>query len=301
MTIKPYEKPVAILDIGSNSVRLDIRYNAEPNAPVLVRRRSLCRLGKLTQKGFLAKTRMAYAMNRLKKFANLIKSNDVDIYRAVATSAIREAKNGPDFLAEIKKETGLNVEVISGDQEAELMAIGVTSSFIHPITGVIADLGGGSLELVQVKDSQIQNKVSLEIGVHRYRDTSSKAAEDIASKLDAVGWLKGTETLYVVGGSWRSCARLDMTKKALPTDDVQGYAVSSKDVAGFCDWLTSGQFEKDVPEDAIEQHRLKELPVAALVLKALAQDCGAPDVVVSQGGVREGAFAELIKTVKKAA
>ncbi len=143
--------PVAIVDIGSNSVRL-VAYEALTRSPTpIFNEKVLCGLGKgVATTGFLTDESIAKALAALQRFKVLCRTMRVEDIRAVATAAVRDAANGPQFLELAELAIGCKIELLDGQREAQLSALGVVCS-IHEPDGVVGDLGGGSLELIDVK------------------------------------------------------------------------------------------------------------------------------------------------------
>jgi len=298
MNVRSRVRPVAVLDIGSNSVRLDVRVTADPKSEVMIRRKSLCRLGKdMTLDNALSKTRMDYTLKTLKKYKRIIDGNDVEKVKAVATAAVRSASNGQQFIQMVNDMLGLSIDVIEGDEEARLVALGVISSLSFPFTGLVADLGGGSLELVRVENNKIKELTSLPLGLQRIPDTELSTRQFIWGHLDKLSWLKKeTPYLVCVGGTWRACAKLDQANLGLPLGDVHEHKIDSERTVEVCDWLITETFKKSKARDAIEKHRQKEIPLAAFVLKTLHSYCHKPAVLFSQAGIREGCFVDMQDT-----
>ena len=156
----------AIIDIGSNSVRI-VAYAGARRAPsVIFNEKVMAGLGRsLSSTGKIDDEAMARSIRALERFAALAKAMEIDDLRCVATAAVRDAENGQDII-DAAARIGLTVELLSGEQEAEAAGYGVIAA-IPEADGVAADLGGGSLELVRIKDGQTHDKVSFQLGVLR--------------------------------------------------------------------------------------------------------------------------------------
>ncbi|NEV78350.1 exopolyphosphatase, partial [Rhodopseudomonas sp. BR0C11] len=150
------EPSVAVIDIGSNSVRLVV-YEALARSLVTVfNEKALCGLGREVQTtGLLTKDAVSKALVALRRFRALIRVMKVGKVFAIATAACRDAKNGPDFIAEAERICGVTIEILSGPREAKLSALGVISG-VHKPNGVVGDLGGGSLELIDVRGNAVR-------------------------------------------------------------------------------------------------------------------------------------------------
>jgi len=292
-------KPIkrAVIDIGSNSVRLVI-YDGTRRAPVpICNEKALCGLGRdMSDDGALNPNAVRYALSTLARFQLLLKEHGDPQTRVIATAAVREAVDGKAFVKKIKS-LGFNVEVIEGEREAELAALGVIS-YGYKADGIVGDMGGGSLELVAVKGGQLKNRTSLSIGPLRLMQKCDgniqKAPAFIETALDSVGWIKPGKytTLYSVGGAWRAVARIHMRLRSYPMSVLHDYELSQRDAIDICD-LIARQSRKSLEEiPGIPRRRIDTLPFAALVLKALLQRMKSEHILVSAGGVREGLLYE---------
>ncbi len=283
----------AVVDIGSNSVRLVI-YDGPLRAPMAIcNEKALCGLGRdFTADGSLNPISVADALSTLARFKLILRAYDEPQTQTIATSAVREAKDGADFVRSVKK-LGFEINVISGAEEAELAALGVAA--VEPnAEGLVGDMGGGSLELVSLKNGDTAQSVSLQIGplsVMRAVGEDLQAAKAyIEKELKDVGFLKNKSfpTLYTVGGAWRSIARVHMNLKHYPLSVLHHYELSSASALEVCD-LVARQSRRSLEEiPGISRKRLDTLPYAAIALRALLKRINAEKLVVSAGGVREG-------------
>src|SRR5215470_7422565 len=213
-----YGPPVAVIDIGSNSVRL-VAYEGLTRSPTpIFNEKVLAGLGREVQTtGLLAPDAVEKALGALMRFRALCASMGVKRMWAIATAACRDAHNGHAFIAQAEKICGTRVDVLSGRREAELSALGVISGMYKP-DGIVGDLGGGSLELIDVRGRRVGGGVSLPLGGLALQDLSHKSikrAERIVKEhLADLATLKaGTgRTFYAVGGTWRALARLHISQ-----------------------------------------------------------------------------------------
>ena len=283
----------AVVDIGSNSVRLVV-YDGPRRAPMpICNEKALCGLGRdMTAEGDLNPDASEYALATLRRFRRLLEEFGDPPTRVIATAAVREAGNGKAFVKEIAK-LGFDVDVIAGGEEALLAAKGVIS-YEPGASGIVGDMGGGSLELVALSKGQIKNNDSLSIGPLRLMQKSdgkiANTSTIIDPILDSVSWLKPKkfETLYSVGGAWRAIARIHMRLRSYPLSVLHHYELSQAEAIEICD-LVSKQSRRSLEEiPGIPRRRLDTLPFAAVVFKAVLQRTRVKRVVVSAGGVREG-------------
>ena len=235
----PGRKPIAIVDIGSNSVRL-VAYEGLARSPTpIFNEKVLCALGRgVATTGRLNEEGVGAALTALRRFRILCETMQVADIRVLATAAARDAANGEAFLEQARAAIGSRIELLSGQREAELSALGVVSS-IHDPNGIVGDLGGGSLELVDVKGTRVGRGVSLRIGGLALMDMSGKSPKkaqkivrEALSKAKPLDHLKG-RTFYAVGGTWRSLARLHMGQRNYPLPVMHGYVIPARDVEEF--------------------------------------------------------------------
>ncbi|WP_439532400.1 Ppx/GppA phosphatase family protein [Polymorphobacter sp.] len=286
--------PVGIIDIGSNSVRLVV-YQGRSRVPVtMFNEKVMAGLGRgLAANGSLGKGAMDTAVSALARFRALSDSMQLDSLRVVATAAVREANNADIFIARVRAECGLDIETISGADEARGAALGVISG-IPMADGVVGDLGGGSLELVRVHGGQTHQQISLPIGALRLeavRRTKSRAlAPFIRKALDRVGWADEGKGLpfYMVGGSWRALAQLHMHLHDHPLPIVHHYEMPASAPASLVRTLShiAPAQLKLVPN--LSTSRLPSLPGAAMLLAAVVKRLGCSSVIASGFGLREG-------------
>jgi exopolyphosphatase / guanosine-5'-triphosphate,3'-diphosphate pyrophosphatase len=296
----PGARPTAIVDIGSNSVRL-VAYEGLTRAPTpIFNEKNLCGLGKgVATTGALAEEGMARALESLRRFRKLCEFMRIDDVRPVATAAARDASNGPEFLAAAERAIGYPVELISGVREARLSALGVISTLSHA-DGVVGDLGGGSLELIDVKDGKVGEGVSLKLGSLALMDASGRspknalriAKQELASvvQLDS---LRG-RTFYAVGGTWRSLAKLHMRQRNYPLEVMHGYVIPARDAADFASLVERVETDSLVAVGSISQARRPALAYGAVVLEEIIRRGKPSRVVISTGGLREGLLYEKL-------
>src|ERR1700724_592751 len=202
--------PVAVIDVGSNSVRLVVYEGLTRSPTELFNEKALCGLGREVQSTrLLAADAVQHALATLKRFRALCETMNVQKIFAIATAAVRDAKNGAAFIKLAERTIGAEIEVLSGAHEAESTALGVISG-VHRADGVVGDLGGGSLELVDVRGMHARHGLTRPLGGLALADISSKSlkkAEKFVKKnLGGLAMLKACEnrTFYAVRGTWRS-------------------------------------------------------------------------------------------------
>ena len=284
----------AIIDIGSNSVRLVVYQGLTRIPATLFNEKVMAGLGRgLVANGQLAGGAMDVAVAALARFAALVRAMDVVRVQAVATAAVREAANADAFIARVERETGLVIETISGEAEARGAALGVISGIPHA-DGVVGDLGGGSLELIRVAGGIAHERLSLPIGSLRLdavRKRDRRAlAPFIKKALDKIAWASAGKgrPFYMVGGSWRALAQIHIHQSGHPLPIVHQYEMPASAPAQLVRSLARLDLAtlRDVPN--LSTARLPSLPGAAVLLAATAKRLGSSSIIASGFGLREG-------------
>lgn len=283
----------AIIDIGSNSIRLVVYQGPRRLPSILFNEKVMAGLGRgLADSGAIDPHAMARARGALARFAVLAREMEVSAVRTVATAAVRDAANGDELVA-YAGTLGLGVELLSGDAEALAAGQGVLSG-IPDADGIVADLGGGSLELVDVRDGAVGERASFPLGVLRLaaiREGGEGALERRVSELlDRAGWRgrAAGRPFYLVGGSWRSLARLDMHRTGYPLPIVHHYPMSAETVARLNAALPrlDKAALREVPD--LSAARIPTLGDAAALLELVLRQLGGATTIVSAYGLREG-------------
>ncbi|WP_128893253.1 Ppx/GppA family phosphatase [Erythrobacter sp. HKB08] len=293
----------AIIDIGSNTVRL-VLYGGSPRAPVtLFNEKVTARLGReIGDTGRLADEAVELAMRGLRRYALILEELGVSRVDVVATAAARDATNGPEFLAMVS-DLGFEPRLLSGEEEAELSAMGVVGAF-PGASGVVADLGGGSLELVEIADGQCEVGTSLPLGTLRLpallKHGREKGKAAIAEMLAGANWKapKG-EPLYLVGGTWRAGAVYAMEEQGYPLTDPHGFEIATKDAFALARRLATMEASDFAGSPRISSMRAENIPVAATLLMAMIEHLEPSRITVSAWGLREGiVFSQLASDAK---
>ncbi|GGH21284.1 exopolyphosphatase [Alsobacter metallidurans] len=298
--------PVAIIDIGSNSVRL-VAYEGQTRSPTpIFNEKVLCGLGRnVLTTGKLASEAMEKALSALARFRVLCQVMKIEEVRVLATAAARDAANGAEFLARCEQVTGQPVELISGKREAKLSALGVASGIWKP-DGVVGDLGGGSLELIEVKGQKLGSGVTLPLGGLALQDRSGgsvkkavKLVRDAFEGLPQIEAAKG-RAFYAVGGTWRALARLHMKQRGYPLHVMHNYVIPARDAVDFARLVERVEAETLDSIESISAARRPLLAYGALVLEQIIRMAKPSEVVVSAMGVREGLLFEQLDDAQRA-
>jgi exopolyphosphatase/guanosine-5'-triphosphate,3'-diphosphate pyrophosphatase len=284
----------AIIDIGSNSVRLVV-YDEIGRSPFpRFNEKALCQLGDgLARTGALTPDGMARTLAALRRFRAIADAMAVGRIDVLATEAVRQASNGPELVAQITAQTGLPVRVLSGEEEACFGALGVVSGFYRP-TGLSGDMGGGSLEMADVLDDRVgSQRISLPLGALPVRLLLEAGVASAKTRIDTLlrdgvppGLASGT--FYAVGGGWRAFARVHLAASRAPVQVVHGYAVPAGEARDFAKFVLKLSPAKIAALPGLPRRRAGSLPAAALVMDRVLRRLRPERVVFSMLGVREG-------------
>ena len=287
----------AIIDIGSNTVRLVV-YGGAPRAPtVLLNEKVTARLGAgLADGGAMGEENMAAALRGLARFALLLDELGVERVETVATAAVRDAANGPAFLDKVRA-LGLAPRLLAGEEEARISASGVAGAF-PGARGAVADLGGGSLELARLdKQGRCRDRVSLPLGTlrlaERVADGRGELRAWVRAMLGKTGWAReGARPLYMVGGTWRALAVLAMQERDWPLTDPHGFVLKADEARAMAKRVRDAEPETLAAMPRISSMRAEHLPNAAILLLAMLDTLRPERLVFSSWGLREGLLYE---------
>lgn len=278
-------KKIAVIDIGSNSVRLFVFEIKGDAIQQIAAEKFFCGLGRdLGTTGRLNPESVRRTLEALSVFRNELAKHDINDEIVIGTAALREAVDAAAFLSEVEDKTGFDISIIEGEEEARLAALGVLYQ-VPKASGIVADFGGGSLELARIHDGTIHEKVSLKLGAHYLKAMQDEDAIE-ATLNDAIKHypsFKNPETIFLIGGSWRSLA-----KSFLGHDDVETVKLDCPKMIEFC-----RQLEQMSPADVMmnymmEVQRAEIMDVSALMLRKLIE-CLTPEIIeVSTAGIRDG-------------
>jgi len=298
------EGPVAVIDVGSNSIRLVV-YERLSRAPAVLHNEKVsCGLGRsLFGTGRLDRGGVACAFANLPRFLALCSGMGVSQLNVVATAAVREASDGRAFAEEIAKRCGIRMQVLSGDEEARLSAFGVIAG--NPgAHGVAGDLGGSSLEMIALDRGKPGRSATLALGPLQLAEESGgdvEAAAKVAkNRFEAPAWLSGRkgETFFAVGGAWRALAKFHMARTGYPLPVIHNFEMDLEEARETISLATRIDPETKVP--GVAKARMRGLPYAAILLKRLIAVMEPSGIVFSAFGLREGCLYELLPEAMRA-
>ena len=298
--------PFAVVDIGSNSIRLVIYESFSRTPAVVHNEKAICAIGRdMVTRRRLHEEGMRLALDSLSRFRMLADAHHVELRDAVATAAARDAVNGQEFVRRAEAAWGSPIRILSGEEEARLAAQGVLAG-IPSAVGLVADLGGGSLDMVTVKGGETGMAMTLPFGPLRLIDVArgdTEHARDIVrSGLEETKRLGGLDgrALYAVGGVWRSFARVDMEEFGYPLHVLHNYAIPNERAVKISRVLARLSRKSFELMRVVSRRRAEALPYGAIVLEELLLVTGLSEVVISAYGVREGLLYEQLGAEERA-
>jgi exopolyphosphatase / guanosine-5'-triphosphate,3'-diphosphate pyrophosphatase len=295
---KPESRQAAVIDVGSNSVRLVI-YRLDGRAIWTVyNEKALAGLGRdLPSTGRLSPEGVEVALTAIRRFRALLDGWRAEDVTAAATAAVREAADGPAFLKRVREETGLQVRVLTGDEEARYAAMGVIAG--QPdAQGVAGDLGGSSLELIRLGASGADGGATLPLGPFALGAPRplepERTAKLIAAALAPHASRFATRHFHAVGGAWRNLALFQMELADYPLHVAHQYEMSRADALSVSRLVARQSRASLERMQGLSKKRIETLPYSAVVLEALIEALGIERITISAFGVREGLLLEAM-------
>ncbi len=273
---KPLNRQVAVIDIGSNSVRLVV-YRLRGRAIIpRINEKVLAGLGaRLARTGKLDPDGVSASLKAIARYSAICAALGITEIKAFATAAVRDADDGPDFHARAEQTGGFPIRVLSGEDEARMAALGVLSAG-HKPTGLIGDLGGSSLELVACKDGTLEAGTSFSLGplalMQKFETPNKAMLSWIGKRLqDGNAELEPEGAFYAVGGAWRTLARVHMTETGYPLQVLQAYQVPADQMIELCGRAMSPKDDLLALFKKVSSKRAPTLPYAAALLKVILE------------------------------
>ncbi len=288
---------VGVIDVGSNSVRLVVFDGAARSPAYFYNEKVMAGLGTgLAETGRLHPEGRRRALAALRRFALLARGMKVAPLLSVATAAVREAADGPEFVAEVEAATGLALQVIDGEEEARLSAQGVLLGWPEA-EGVICDIGGSSMELAKVAGGEVGQRLTTPLGPLKLQSIAGGRKglrRHVRGILEQAAGRLGPRSrrLYLVGGSWRAIARIDMERRAYPLTVLHEYRMTPADVRLTVAHIERADLEALRACTGLGAERMALVPIAAEVLHELVSVLGPREIDVSSYGIREGLLYE---------
>ncbi|MDR9395071.1 MAG: Ppx/GppA family phosphatase [Roseovarius sp.] len=288
---------VGVVDVGSNSVRLVVFDGAARSPAYFFNEKIMCGLGAgMSETGRLNPDGRARALAALKRFKLLGDGMGTGPLTAVATAAVREAEDGPDFCDEVMQATGIKLWVVDGHEEARLSAQGVLLGWPGSY-GLVCDIGGSSMELAEINGGEVGRRLTSNLGPLKLRDMKggkkarkTYVRETLAQMRESIGPQKNR--LFLVGGSWRAIAKVDMARRGYPLRVLHEYRMSPADVRDTAKFIEAHDIEKIRQDAGVSSARVALLPQASEVLRELVKTFKPRDIAISSYGIREGLLYE---------
>jgi exopolyphosphatase/guanosine-5'-triphosphate,3'-diphosphate pyrophosphatase len=288
---------VGVIDIGSNSVRLVVFDGAARSPAYFFNEKVMCALGAgLADTGNLSPKGRIRALAALRRFCTIAKDIGLPDLTAVATAAVREAKDGPDFIGQVLAETGLKIHVIDGSEEARLSAQGVLLGWPGAY-GLVCDIGGASMELAEISNGQVGKRMTSQLGPLRLasikggkqgrKKVISESLEGLRAQLG-----QQSDRLFLVGGSWRAIARIDMQRRDYPLHVMHEYRMTPRDIRETSEYIKANNQDHLRKLAGVSSARMDLVPIAIDVLKGILRHFKPHDIAVSSYGIREGLLYE---------
>ena len=289
---------VGTIDVGSNSVRLVVFDGAARSPAYFYNEKIMCALGAgLSETGHLNPEGRVRALSAIRRFAALAEGMGILPLTAVATAAVRDSSDGREFCDEVLRETGVTIWIIDGEEEARLSAQGVLLGWPGSY-GLVCDIGGSSMELADLKDGNVGLRTTSALGPLKLREIKGgrKARkayirETVAAMHDTMGNPKG-QRLFLVGGSWRAIARVDMERRHYPLTVLHEYRMTARRVGHTTDYIRKSDLTELRGRCGISESRMALVPYASEVLKEVIRVFRPKDIAVSSYGIREGMLYE---------
>ena len=288
---------VGVVDVGSNSVRLVVFDGAARSPAYFYNEKIMCALGAgLSETGKLNPQGRARALSAIRRFQEIARQICHGDLTAVATAAVREADDGADFCEEVLRETGLKVHVIDGEEEARLSAQGVLLGWPGSY-GLVCDIGGSSMELAEIDNDQVGKRMTSALGPLKLRDIKGGKKGRRAYINETLDQLKNQmgsqrNRLFLVGGSWRAIARIDMERRGYPLSVLHEYRMTAKAINATAKYIKENDLEELRQRCGVSANRMSLVPYAIDVLKGVVRRFKPHDIAVSSYGIREGMLYE---------
>nr|WP_210405479.1 Ppx/GppA family phosphatase [Rhodophyticola sp. CCM32] len=289
---------VGVIDIGSNSVRLVVFDGAARSPAYFFNEKILCGLGiGFSETGRLNPDGRVRALAALKRFATLAEGMGVSPLVTVATAAVRDSADGPAFREEVEAETGLRMVVIDGAEEARLASQGVLLGW-PGAQGLVCDIGGSSMELAELLGGgRVGARATSDLGPLKLMGMKGGKKAMRAHIKDRIGALANQfaerpDRLFLVGGSWRAIARVDMERRGYPLKVLHEYRMTPKAIMQTIKYIGKTDMLALRGQTGTSEARMRLVPLASEVLRVLVRKFKPREVAVSSYGIREGLLYE---------
>ncbi len=289
---------VGVIDIGSNSVRMVVFDGAARSPAYFFNEKILCGLGAgFSETGRLNAEGRVRAMVALRRFAALAEGMGVSPLLTVATAAVRDASDGAEFREDVLRNTGLEIQIVNGDEEARLSAQGVLLGW-PGAEGLVCDIGGSSMELAELRGGGVVGlRQTSDLGPLKLmgmKGGKKALRAHIKARVAELAQAFPTrpERLFLVGGSWRAIARIDMERRGYPLKVLHEYRMTPNAILDSIAMIGESDIDALRGKTGTSAERMRLVPLAAEVLKALVRELKPKEIAVSSYGIREGLLYE---------
>ena len=288
---------VGVVDVGSNSVRLVVFDGAARSPAYFYNEKIMCALGAgMSETGHLSPEGRKRALSAMRRFKKLADGMGLTELSVVATAAVRDASDGRAFCDEVMRETELRIWVIDGEEEARLSAQGVLLGWPGAY-GLVCDIGGSSMELAEISGGRVGRRVTSQLGPLKLRDIKGGAKARKAHIAEVMNGLeermgRQRDRLFLVGGSWRAIARIDMVRRGYPLQVLHEYRMTARAVSATLKFIKQTDPEELRAISGVSSSRMALVPYAAEVLGRLVNTFKPKDIAISSYGIREGMLYE---------
>tara|TARA_R110002110_G_scaffold77667_9_gene204033 strand:- start:2544 stop:4112 length:1569 start_codon:yes stop_codon:yes gene_type:complete len=288
---------VGVVDVGSNSVRLVVFDGAARSPAYFYNEKIMCALGAgMAETGHLSPEGRVRALSAMRRFRKLADGMGLRELSVVATAAVRDASDGRAFCDEVRAETGLRIWVIDGEEEARLSAQGVLLGWPGAY-GLVCDIGGSSMELAEISGGRVGRRVTSQLGPLKLRDIKGGAKARTAHIKEVMLALQEKmgpqrDRLFLVGGSWRAIARIDMVRRGYPLHVLHEYRMTPRAVSATVRFIKTSDLNELRSIADVSGTRMALVPYAAEVLSRLVKTFKPKDIAISSYGIREGMLYE---------
>ncbi len=293
---------LGVVDVGSNSVRFVVFDGAARSPAYFYNEKIMCALGAgLSETGKLNPEGRKRALAAMIRFTTLAEGMGISPLSVVATAAVREAADGPDFCAEVEAATGVKIYVIDGEEEARISAQGVLLGWPGSY-GLACDIGGSSMELARLANGRVGDRLTSPLGPLKLREVKGgrravKAhIKEVMHDLHAQMNHPMGDRLFLVGGSWRAIARIDMERRGYPLTVLHEYRMTARHISKTREYIKRADLDELRQRCGISAERMRLIPTASLVLDRLIKVFKPKDIAISSYGIREGMLYEEMPT-----
>lgn len=294
------DQPLAVIDIGSNSGRIVVVEMSNGHLSTIADGRVPLRLATELKRGRLGGSAIERTVAAVRDFAAIASAVGASATVAVATSAVRESANADDLVARVRRETGVDVQIVSGADEARLSFVGAVNG-LAVNSGMLLDVGGGSVEVTTFRDRALKATWTLPLGALRmsqgFFEHDPPTTGEVRAMVDAVHAklmeaqipaLAGGDVLIGTGGSVRALAKIDRRERTWPIPKIHGYELSAGRVAGLAELLRDRSTAKRARMRGVNHDRADSIAAGALVTATVMRQVEASAIVVAGQGLREG-------------